>query len=310
MKRVVVMVTVAAILGAACKREAESTAPAGPSTGHPAASAVGPSNGATASLAHPLLWSADKAGHTTYFLGTIHMGIDAEARMPELVWSKLHDAPVFAMEADLDGANVASLIKPTGRSLHAELGEAYWRKLEDAIGSGPASGVDPLPAMVPVTVLSMRGLPVTEPMDKALARRVTREHKPIVFLEPAASQLALLGKWMDVKALKMMLDELPKAEQLTRAMLAAYIEGDEQRMLAISDAERAEALRHGYSAAEYDEEINDLLYARNAAWLAAIEQLHDRGGGFVAVGAMHLLGPRSVLDLLARKGYRVTRIAP
>jgi uncharacterized protein YbaP (TraB family) len=30
----------------------------------------------------------------------------------------------------------------------------------------------------------------------------------------------------------------------------------------------------------------------------------------VAVGALHLVGPRSVLDLLAHRGYRVTRVVP
>jgi uncharacterized protein YbaP (TraB family) len=38
--------------------------------------------------------------------------------------------------------------------------------------------------------------------------------------------------------------------------------------------------------------------------------LHAAGGGFVAVGALHLVGPRSVLDVLAHRGYRVTRLAP
>ena len=42
----------------------------------------------------------------------------------------------------------------------------------------------------------------------------------------------------------------------------------------------------------------------------AIDKLHHAGGGFVAVGAMHLIGPRSVLDLLAHKGYKVTRVVP
>jgi uncharacterized protein YbaP (TraB family) len=93
-------------------------------------------------------------------------------------------------------------------------------------------------------------------------------------------------------------------------MLAAYVAGDERTMLALGDDERSDALRHGYTAAEYDREMDDLLYGRNASWIAPIEQLHAAGGGFVAVGALHLLGPRSVLDLLAHRGYRVTRIAP
>jgi uncharacterized protein YbaP (TraB family) len=105
-----------------------------------------------------------------------------------------------------------------------------------------------------------------------------------------------------------MLDVSATAPAHARALLDAYVAGDERAMLALTDSERSDALQHGYTAAEYDREMADLLYDRNAAWLPSIEQLHAAGGGFVAVGALHLIGPRSVLDLLAHHGYRVTRL--
>jgi uncharacterized protein YbaP (TraB family) len=316
MKRVVALVTFAAALGASgCRQHrdpasapTETTAPSGPDTASGAATSRQPAN-SNATLAHPLLWSAAKDGKVTYFLGTMHVGIDAEARLPALVWSKLDAARVFAMEADLDDPQAAAAIQPTAGSLREALGEAYWKKLEDAIGASVASTVEHLPPMVPAAALSMRGLPPTPAMDKVLSARAVREHKPVIFLEPAARQLAILGKWMDVKALKMMLDELPSGEQRVRAMLAAYADGDERALLAISDDEQADALQHGYTAGEYAQEMNEMLYDRNAAWIAAIDQLHAAGGGFVAVGALHLVGPRSVLELLAHEGYQVTRLA-
>jgi uncharacterized protein YbaP (TraB family) len=224
--------------------------------------------------------------------------------------SKLDAAKTFAMEADLDDPEAATMIKETRSSLHQDLGDAYWKKLEDAMGASVAKAVDHLPPMVPASALSMRGLPRTLPMDRTLSERAVSEHKQLVFLEPATRQLAILGKWMDVKALKMLLDELPQSEGHARAMLDAYVAGDEQQIVAISDSEKADALHHGYTAAEYDEEMNEMLYLRNASWIDALEKLHAEGGGFVAVGALHLIGPRSVLDLLAHKGYRVTRVAP
>jgi uncharacterized protein YbaP (TraB family) len=164
--------------------------------------------------------------------------------------------------------------------------------------------------MIAASMLSLRGLPQTPQMDRVLSARAAGEHKPIVFLEPASRQLALLARWIDLRALQLMLDELPTGERRTREMLAAYVAGDEQRILAVNDTERTEALRHGYTAAEYDREMADLLYDRNASWIAPIERLHADGGGFVAVGTLHLVGPRSVLDLLSQRGYRVTRVAP
>ncbi|HMG55858.1 MAG TPA: TraB/GumN family protein [Kofleriaceae bacterium] len=263
---------------------------------------------APGALDRPLLWSADKDGRTTYLFGTMHAGIDAEARLPAIVWRALDAAPAFAMETDLDRAAPAGP-PPTG-SLREALGPAYWEKLEAALGTAGAREVEYLRPMIAASLLSLRGLPRTPQMDRALAERAAAEHKRVVFLEPVSRQLALLARWIDVKALRLLLDELPASEQRSQAMLAAYVDGDERRILAINDRERAAALRHGYTAAEYDREMDDLLYGRNASWIAPIEQLHAAGGGFVAVGALHLVGPRSVLDLLAQRGFRVTRVAP
>lgn len=322
MKRVVVFVTWITALGAAlggaagtgCKKATDTTTAATTASrpASPGGTAATPSNTnrtKTDPLSHPLLWSVEKDGKTTYFLGTMHIGIDAETRLPATVWAKLDAATTFAMEADLDDPAVAALLKPTASSLRAALGDEYWKKLEDAMGPGVAGALDHMPPMVPAAALSMRSLPQTMPMDKALASRATSEHKQVVFLEPASRQLAILGKWMDVKALKMMLDELPSEDQHARATIDAYASGDEAQLVALSDSEKADALHHGYTAAEYDQEMNEMLYNRNSSWIDALEQLHAAGGGFVAVGVLHLIGPRSVLELLARKGYQVKRIA-
>ena len=289
--RLVVLGALAAALGGACRNAADSAPAAGV-------------------LPHPLLWSAEKDGKTTYLFGTMHAGVDAATRLPPIVWNKLDAAPAFAMEADLDDPAAAAAIQPTASSLRDELGDAYWQKLETAIGAATARAVEHLPPMVPAVALSTRGLPSTPAMDKVLSARAVGEHKPIVFLEPATRQLALLGKWLDLRALRMMLDDVPANEQHARAMLAAYVAGDDRKILALGDDERAEALRHGYTAPEYDREMEELLYGRNASWIAAIEKLHDGGGGFVAVGALHLVGPRSVLDLLAQRSYHVARVVP
>lgn len=307
MKRVAVLAILAAAFGA-CQRSPD-VIPAVPARAGSTPEAA-PAPVARDPLPHPLLWSVEKDGHTTYFFGTMHRGVDAASRLPPIVWNKLDAARAFAMEADLDDPAVADAVRPTASSLHDTLGDAYWTKLERAIGPGAARAVEHLPPLVSASALAMRGLPATEAMDKALSARAASEHKPLVFLEPATRQLALLGKWMDTRALKMMLDELPEGEQHARAMLDAYVAGDERKILALADDERGDALRHGYTAAEYDRELGELLYERNASWIAALEQLHAAGGGFVAVGTLHLVGPRSVLDLLAHKGYRVTRLAP
>src|SRR5436190_20555210 len=125
MKRAALVVTLVAALAPACKKAPETTSAPSPTR-----------------LAHPLLWSAEKAGTTTYLLGTMHAGIDAETRLPDVVWRKLDGAHTFAMEADLDDPEAASLLRPTASSLRSALGDDYWKKLEAAIGPGMARAVE------------------------------------------------------------------------------------------------------------------------------------------------------------------------
>jgi uncharacterized protein YbaP (TraB family) len=261
-------------------------------------------------LLHPLFWSVERDGKTTYVLGTMHMGIDPAAQIPDRVWKTLDAAPAFAMETDLSRAGQLDVMRHDGGSLHGDLGSAYWQKLEDAIGSDRARGVDGMKPMISATLLSMIGLPQTPAMDAALLQRASDEHKRIVFLEPIEAEERVLEKWMDVRALEVMLDDLPGSEQHAKDMLAAYVAGDEAKIVALTDSERADFKKAGRTDAEYDQQMEDLLYGRNASWIPELEALHAAGGGFVAVGAMHLLGPRSVLDLLRQRGYTVTRLTP
>jgi uncharacterized protein len=256
----------------------------------------------------PLFWSVEKDGKTDYVLGTMHTGIDPESRLPEIVWQKLTESKTFAMETNLAEAGKLQVMRTDGSTLEHELGPEHWKKLEAALGVQEAGRLRGFKAMIPATLLSLRGLPETPPMDGALFGRALNEKKEIVYLEDVTVQGAVLEKWMDARALKDMLDELDVGEKRVKSMLAAYLEGDADRIEALSNEERDDFKRRGRPEKEYEEQMEDILYKRNASWIPTIEKIH--GGAFIAVGAMHLIGKRSVLDLLEQKGYKVTRITP
>lgn len=261
-------------------------------------------------LARPLFWSIEKDGKTSYALGTIHMGVDPEERLPQIVWDRLEAAPTFAMETDLMDPALAKILECIGCSLRRDLGEEHWKKLEEVLGKDVAARIDPMKPMVAATMMSMRGLPSTTQMDTLLLARAQTRGKQIVYLEPAKHQAAMLEKWMNIKALKSMLDDVEGSERQTQQMLEAYVSGDEAQMLALTESEKEKSLKSGYTEAEYTESMEDMLYRRNASWIAPIEKLHAEGGGFIAVGALHLVGPRSVLEMLEQKGYEIQRVTP
>jgi len=301
---------VAILAAAACQKADPSTAPADQ------AKKVGSDDPWAAKavvkhpLPHPFFWSVEKDGKTTYMLGTMHVGIDAESQLPQIVFDKLDAARAFAMETDINDQSLGELNLPAGETVHQELGDDYWHKLEGALTPPVASRIDRMKPMVAATMLSMKDMPKTGAMDSLLLGRATNKRKQIVYLEPAAKQEKLLEKWMDARALKEMIDDLDTSAARQHEMVDAYLAGDDSKATELADEERADAKRHGHTDAEYDQEMDEMLYDRNASWIPELEQLHADGGGFVAVGAMHLLGKRSVLDLLAAKGYKITRISP
>lgn len=262
-------------------------------------------------LPKPFLWSIEKDGKTSYILGTIHQGVDAESRLPLIVYEKLDAAPAFAMETDLSSATdeMKHMIECVGCSLKKELTPEQYAKLEDVLGASAVAQIQGMKPMVAATMVSLSFMPQTAPMDGVLQARAQRLKKEMVYLEKASDAGKVLEKWMDVRALKLMLDDIEGGKKQMAEMLAAYLAGDDKKLLAINDEEKAKTLKV-YTQAEYDQQQADMLYNRNAAWLPAIEAMHARGGGFIAVGTLHLVGPKSVPDMLEKKGYKITRIAP
>ncbi len=261
-------------------------------------------------LKRVFLWSIEKDGKTSYAFGTMHVGLDAE-RLPKIVWDKLMGAPAFAMETNATDGSLINLGERKSGSLRQELGPVYWEKLGKLIEPQMLNAVDKKKPVIAAVMLSMRGLPMTGlGMDTTLMARAQTAGKPVIYLEPASKQAQLLERWMDIKALKLMIDTADKSMDMTKQLVAAYTAGDDVKMVSLNDSQKSESLAHGYTEAEYDQQSADMLWDRNASWIAAIEAMHAKGGGFVAVGALHLVGKKSVLEMLQGKGYKITRVEP
>lgn len=260
-------------------------------------------------VAAPLFWTATKNGKTLHLLGTIHLGIDAEKQLPTLVWDAFKAAPRFAMETDMsDPSMLAAGIRKDGSTLSKELGAPYWDKLEKAVGGDTAKMLDRMTAATAATMLAIRGLPMTSPMDLVLFNAAKDGKKAVVYLEPPSKQLALLDKWLGLRQLQEMLDDLGHVEVRNRELLAAYESGSVEKIAQAEANGKADFLKLGHPVQEYETMMKEMLLERNASWIAPLEKMASDGGGFVAVGAMHLVGAGSVLALLEKAGFTVARV--
>ena len=167
----------------------------------------------------------------------------ANSRLPDLVWKKLDDARAFAMETDLDSPASPTSCVTDGGSLHADLGDAYWKKLEDALGADDraAQSISMKP-MVPATLCRCAACRRRWRWTWRAVEPRQERHKPIVFLEPVEREAGRDARQVDGRArARGDARRAARAASSTRKeMLAPYVAGDEAKIVAISDSEKAD----------------------------------------------------------------------
>jgi hypothetical protein len=138
--------------------------------------------------------------------------------------------------------------------------------------------------------------------EGVLKNAFTSEGKPIGELESNVQQLSFFDRLPEPAQLAL-LEGAIEDQKATSAefsgMLDAWSKGDVKGIAQTFDRELSEspALQQ------------DLIRQRNANWSKWIEQRMDRPGiVMIAVGAGHLAGKYSVLEMLKRDGYRVRRL--
>jgi uncharacterized protein YbaP (TraB family) len=72
----------------------------------------------------------------------------------------------------------------------------------------------------------------------------------------------------------------------------------------LADIDRMDGLSEDAKAIE-QRARRCLLEDRNARWIGQLETLFQDGPSFVAVGAVHLVGPDGLIAALRRNGYQV-----
>ncbi len=257
------------------------------------------------SVTGPYFYRIERAGRVSHVLGTRHIGVSL-AKFPPSVTDALRNARLVVLETDpADEPDVTM----TPDDVPGTLGPDLWRRYQDLVGPIAARVVtdDASGAMVLMMMVAEHQGAM---LDDEIAKDAQTRGIPTAGLESSASQHALIDKYLDARMLRAAVAETKDRAQLadeTRDDLREYCRGTDDTP-SHTDEERAELLKHGYTDADLAEFDEALLYARNAAWIPKLENKFRKGGVFVAVGAAHLIGPRSVIALLEARGYRATRL--
>jgi uncharacterized protein YbaP (TraB family) len=265
---------------------------------------------------HHILWSLQGKTNKVYLLGSVHLLKESET-LPAAIDSAYADAEALVMEIDMDDLDPADMqqaalelaMLPQGQTLQQQLGAQTYEQFAAkarALSLEPAMLDRFRPWFAAITLVQLQlmklGFDPESGVERRLTRRATEDSKPIQGLETARQQLEIMARLPEKQQREFLLYSVDDAERMASEvdqLLATWRNGDATAM--------AKLLQEGFD--EYPDLYRPLTVERNRKWIPQIEQLlDDKDDYLVVVGALHLVGTDSVIDLLERKGYKVKQL--
>ena len=258
------------------------------------------------------LWSARADGGNVYLLGSVHFLRQADYPLPGAMEAAYASSDKVVFETDI-GAMASPQVQeqmlglgfyPENENIfqHLSRGTAdMLKKKLAALGLPEAlvSRLKPWTAAMTleVLILKLMGFDEQAGVDLHFYRRALSDGKRVEFLESVDYQLKLLAG-LDERnqdaLLRQTLSELERIEELAPRMVAYWRSGDFERLTALSPMPS-----HLHER---------LLTRRNQNWIERIQNyLGQQENTLIVVGALHLAGPDSVVNLLRQNGFAVVQ---
>ncbi len=316
-KRRVLMVMAAPLLftGCASAQTQAETAPAAVAVETPPAADTTNETAPAVRQAKPALWVVKDADTTIYLFGTIHLlpkdvvwfqqpVQDALAGSDALVLEIIEPSMGEAMRMMNKYGNAADGIALRDR-LDPETRANYEAQMQ-ANGLPVAAFDNRQPWLAQITlygvILMKGGWDPASGAESVLTKAARAANKPILELETADEQFAILSGASIADQVQMLAETVNKPDELVSLMdnmMTQWLAGDADALGLVMEESMGEG-----SAFEAE-----LLTKRNANWTVWLDKRMDEPGTiFVAVGAAHLAGRNSVQTMLAKEGHTAERV--
>ena len=260
------------------------------------------------------LWAVESESNTVYLLGSVHILKQDSYPLPYAIDNIYGCCRKIVFETDLDGMNdpesQAMLMKrglyPQGQKLSEHISQETYSLLKKRLS---ASGLSIaqfeqfrpwfMALSIATTELQRLGYDPNLGIDRYFFERAKRDGKEKIFFEANSFQLNLMASLNNRHQdmfLNGVLKELDVIESLASDMLDAWETGNTGKLDAILKKSHAE------DPAIYKRFFTD----RNRNWVLKIRRLLKQNDDvLIIVGAGHLVGNDSVVDLLRKQGYQV-----
>ena len=269
-------------------------------------------------LAEPAAWRmSGQNGGEIVLLGSMHLLRASDYPLPASVDRLVDRADAVVMEIDLDDIDpvaeqrviLEKALLPQGTVLADVVDADLYRMLEQGAAK---SGVDlallarfePWFLAINLLDVGMRkfGYEPERGLEQYVLGRARSAGKEIKGLETLEFQIGIFDALSNESQQAMLvqtLTELDEAETTMAAMADAWRAGklDELSDELLDDFDEFPGL------------YETLVTQRNDAWVGSLEDLLDDGRSYlVVVGALHLVGPHNVIELVRARGHSVERM--
>jgi len=263
------------------------------------------------------LWKVEGASNTVYLLGSIHLLKQEDYPLSPALEAAYTNSQVVAFETDIGAMDEpATQVKmlgkvqlPAGETLEGQLTPSTYLALSNQVvqtGLPMMMFTQMQPFMVAMTVelMELQKLEVDPELgvDKHFYARAVKEGKRVVPLETVDFQIGLMTTFTREESeylVKSTLDEMETTSKEFKRMTSAWKTGDSSTL--------AKLLNEG--SEQYPVIFKRLVTNRNQNWIPKIQELltGDKNA-VVIVGVGHLVGSEGVVELLKKKGLKVTQL--
>ncbi|HAP69843.1 MAG TPA: hypothetical protein DCR04_09000 [Flavobacteriales bacterium] len=272
---------------------------------------MGSAFGSYAQEANSLLWKVSGKDITkpSYIFGTIHMLPEDKYFFTDQMQAALTESDVLALEVDMDVPlseqlkMAGEMIMPDGKTwadfMTADEYAAVKSAFVDSLGFKEKK-VDKYSKIKPIYV---SGIILSELLgkvkmyEKELTSLAKKEKKTIIGLETFQEQ-------MDIVNSIQLEDQIEDLKESTASMVRDYNE----MLDAYTEQNLAELEKLGEDSEGFDKMEAKMLTDRNDRWIKAIQEKLSNTSTFYAVGAMHLVGEKGLIEQLKAAGYSVDAV--
>ncbi len=264
-------------------------------------------------FAQSLCWQIRGKGikSPSYIYGTMHLADQRVIDKANNATKLLAKSKVYAMELDPDNVDMSKVFKlltaSTGHSIKAQLTDQEWQLLDAIFKAKTNTSVSSFDSVQPFIIATLISTTINTNNDEKATildlhfyNLAQIKKIPTIGIETVDEQLDVFAKLSYAEQITMLrkaiLEENTNQNEFDYIM-KYYLAGDIDSLLDLSN-----------DPSIPKEFADALLKSRNEKMAMRIASFIKSKSHFIGIGALHLPGEQGVLNLLRKKGFKITAV--